>query len=534
MYMKNNLKTFLAVSLLSFMLLSGCTKKLDLAPNDAVTNEVIFSTPAGYKQALAKVYNTMMVTGPDGSGSGDLPTQIISDAGNSDFLRNLWYLQCLSTDEAGWTYANNTDPIGIHQLNWTSVNFSVKCVYYRAYYIITLANNFLIESTDAKLGERGISGQDADNIRVYREEARFIRAYQYSLLMDLFGNAPLITDATPIGSTVYPAQVGREGLFRFVESELQAIETTLADPKANEYGRVDKAAAWSLLARIYLNAEVYIQTPRYTDAITYCNKVIGASYSLHPDYKELMLADNYLNTDEFIWSFPYDGLSTQTYGGTTFLIHGPAGVPGNISGCSGTWGCIRITQQFVGLFDNQDVRGQFYTNGQTLIMGTLLGDATQGYSSSKFRNKLRNGDPAPRIDAGNTFSSIDFPIFRLPEIYLTYAEAVLRGGAGGSDATALGYLQQLAVRARPTDPNASAFAQLTLQYVLDERGRELFWEGHRRSDLIRYGLFTTGTYLWAWKGGVASGSAVDSKYNIFPIPSDDLTSNPSLIQNPGY
>ncbi|MEO6669891.1 MAG: RagB/SusD family nutrient uptake outer membrane protein [Ferruginibacter sp.] len=532
--MKNNLKTLLAGLLLGFMILSGCTKKLDLAPNDAVTNDIILSSEIGYKQALAKVYNTMMVTGPDGSGSGDLPAQIISDAGNSDFLRNLWYLQCLSTDEAGWTYANNTDPIGIHQLNWTSVNFSVKCVYYRAYYIITLANNFLIESTDAKLSSRGISGTDADKVRLYREEARLIRAYQYSLLMDLFGNPPLVTDATPIGSTVYPEQVGRAGIFSFVESELLAIETTLADPKTNEYGRVDKSAAWSLLARIYLNAEVYTGSAKYTEAITYCKKVLAAGYTLHSDYKELMLADNNLNGDEFIWAFPYDGLSTQTYGGTTFLIHGPAGVPGNISGCSGTWGCIRITQQFVGLFDAQDVRGQFYTNGQTLIMGTLLGDATQGYSSTKFRNLLRNGGPAPRIDAGNTFSSIDFPIFRLPEIYLTYAEAVLRGGTGGDNVTALGYLQQLAVRGRPADPNAAAFAQLNLQYVLDERGRELFWEGHRRSDLIRYNQFTTSTYLWAWKGGVASGSAVDGKYNLYPIPSDDLTSNPSLVQNPGY
>lgn len=532
--MKNNLKSILAIFLLAVVVLPACKKKLDLLPNDAVTNEQIFTSELGYKQALAKVYNTMLVTGPQGSGSGDLPTQIISDAGNSDFIRNLWYLQCLSTDEAGWTYSNNTDPIGIHQLNWTSVNFSVKCVYYRCYYIITLANNYIIESSDDKLASRGITGADADKVRTYRQEARFIRAYQYSLLMDLFGNPPLITDATPIGSTEFPKQVGRAGIFEYVKSELQELETTLPEPRANEYGRVDRGAAWALLARNFLNAEIYTGTPAYTEAITYCKKVLGASYSLTSDYTQLMLADNNLNGSEFIWALPYDGLSTQTYGGTTFLIHGPAGVPGNISGCSGTWGCIRITQQFVGLFDNQDVRGQFWTSGQSLIMGTLLGDATQGYSSTKFRNKLRNGDPAPNIDPGNTYSSIDFPIFRLPEIYLTYAEAVLRGGTGGDDATALGYLQQLAIRARPTDPNASTYPQLTLQYVLDERGRELFWEGQRRTDLIRYDLFTTGGYMWAWKGGVASGTAVDSKYNIYPIPADDLTSNSSLVQNPGY
>lgn len=532
--MKNNFKSMAGFFLMAMMILSGCSKKLDLAPNDAVTNDAIFATAGGYKQALGKVYGTMLTTGPQGSGSGDLPKQIISDAGNSDFYRNLWYLQCLSTDEAGWTYSNNTDPIGIHQLSWSSVNFSVKCIYYRAYYVISLCNNFIIESSDANLSRRGITGQDATNVKLFKEEARFIRAYQYSLLMDLFGNPPLITDATAIGSTEFPKQVGRAGIYAYVKSELEAVETTLADPRTNEYGRLDKAAAWSLLARNYLNAEVYTGTPAWTEAITYAKKVIAAGYQLQSDYKELMLADNNLNTDEFIWSLCYDGISTQTFGGTTFLIHGPAGVPGSISGCSGTWGCIRMTQQFVGLFENQDIRGQFYTNGQNLIMATLLGDASQGYSSTKFRNVTRAGVIAPNIDAQLTYSSIDFPVFRLAEIYLIYAEAVLRGGTGGDNATALGYLQNLAIRARPTDPNAGSYPQLTLPYVLDERGRELFWEGHRRTDLIRYGLFTTGGYLWAWKGGVALGTAVDPKYNIYPIPSDDLTSNPTLIQNSGY
>ncbi len=532
--MKNNIKILAAIPLFAFVLITGCTKKLDLTPTTGLTNNVVFSTPLGYKQALAKLYGTMLTTGSQGPGSGDLPSQIISDAGNSDFYRNLWYLQCLSTDEAGWTYSNNTDPIGIHQLNWTSVNFSVKCIYYRAYYIITLCNNYLIESTDDKLATRNITGQDATNIKLYREEARFVRAYQYSLLMDLFGNPPLVTDATPIGSNSFPQQVGRAGIFDFVQSELQAIETTLPEPGTNEYGRVDRAAAWSLLARNYLNSEVYTTIPNYTEAITYSKKVIAAGYSLHSDFKELMLADNELNTNEFIWTLRYDGLSTQTFGGTTFLIHGPAGVPGSISGSSGTWNCIRVTQQFVGLFDNQDIRGQFWTSGQSLIMGTLLGDATQGYSSTKFRNVTRSGAIAPNIDIDKTFSSIDFPVFRLPELYLIYAESVLRGGTGGDNATALGYLQQLAVRGRPTDANAAAFAELNLQYILDERGRELMWEGHRRTDLIRYGQFTTAAYLWAWKGNVASGTAVDAKYNLYPIPSDDLTSNPTLIQNSGY
>jgi starch-binding outer membrane protein, SusD/RagB family len=531
-------QTTLAVLVMATILFNGCTKKLDLSPTNDITSVSVFATPTGYRQALAKAYSSMATTGNSGSTSGDLPTEIVIDAGSSDFNRNYWYLQCLSTDEAGWTYADKFDPIGIHQMSWSSATFAVKCLYYRMFYTITLCNNFITESSDEKLATRGISGKDADDIKLYQQEARFLRAYNYWAMMDLFGNPPFVTETTQIGAVSLPPQTSRAALFAYLESELKSLETTLAAPKTNEYGRMDKAAAWSLLSRMYLNAKVYTGTPRYTDAITYCNKVIASGYTLHSKYKELMLADNNLNTDEFIWSLNYDGRSTQSYGGTTFLVHGPSGYTSDSSGLNGSWNCIRMTQQFVGLFDNNDIRGQFWTGGQNLNMTTLLGTATDGYSSSKFRNKTRTGAPAPHLDntlpSNSNFSDIDMPVFRLAEIYLTYAESVLRGGTGGSNTTALGYLQQLAVRARPTDANAANYPSLTLPYILTERGRELFWEGFRRTDLIRYDQFTTGTYIWAWKGGVASGTAVDAKYNLYPIPSEDLSSNPNLQQNPGY
>ena len=167
-------------------------------------------------------------------------------------------------------------------------------------------------------------------------------------------------------------------------------------------------------------------------------------------------------------------------------------------------------------------------------MTQLLDVATDGYSSTKFRNKTRTGAPAPHKDPAGNWVDIDFPVFRLGEVYLTYAEAVLRGGTGGDNATALGYLRQLSTRARPNDANAETYPQMALDYIIKERGRELFWEGVRRTDLIRFGQFTTAAYLWAWKGGLPNGTAVDRKYNIFPIPAIDLSSNPNLVQNPGY
>jgi len=361
--------------------------------------------------------------------------------------------------------------------------------------------------------------------------------------MDFFANPPFVTENDVIGAAL-PKQISRTDLFNYIETELKDLENSLPAPRTNEYGRPDKAAACALLSRMYLNAAVYTGTARYTDAITYCNKIINAGYTLHTDYKELMLADNdRLKNSEFIFTIPYDGTFTQSYGGTTTLAHAPsanmddAGIKSQFIAITGltsspaSWQCLRVTQQFVALFPASDIRGQFFTNGQNLQMTQLLGAPRDGYSSNKFRNVTRTGGPAAHADPGGIFADIDFPLFRLAETYLIYAEAVLRGGTGGSTATALSYLDKLSLRGRN---NVSSNATLTLPYILDERARELFWEGFRRTDLIRYGQFTTATYLWAWKGGVQSGTAVDSKYNIFPIPSIDLSANPNLKQNPGY
>jgi hypothetical protein len=530
---RNHINIFLS-AFFALAIMTACTKKLDLTPTNDITPEQAYSTPAGYTQVMAKVYGAMATIGNGDPGSGsDISGEIISDAGSSDFLRGFWYTQSLSTDEAVWTWSGNSDPIGIHQLAWSPINQSIGGLYYRAFYQITLANDFIRQASDENLASRNISGADADRVRQYKTEARFLRAFQYWVLMDGFGNPPFVTENDALGSSI-PKQIKRTDLFNYIESELKAIENEMAAPRANEYGRADRAAAWALLARIYLNAEVYTGTPRYTDAITYAKKVIDAGYSLVPDYTHLMRADNHLNTNEFIFAIPYDGTNTQNYGGTTMLTHGPSSVPESISGVNGSWNCIRITEQFVNKFDTKDVRGQFYTSGQTKEVNQLLGDPTQGYTSIKFRNITRDNKPAPHADPEKIFSDIDFPLFRLAEMYLIYAEAVVRGGSGGDNATALGYLQQLSVRARPTDPSAAAAAQLSLPYIIDERGRELFWECHRRTDLIRFNQFTTGNYLWAWKGGVRNGTAVDAKYNLFPIPSIDLTANPNLVQNTGY
>ncbi|WP_132533104.1 RagB/SusD family nutrient uptake outer membrane protein [Pedobacter psychrotolerans] len=530
------LQMFLLVCMTSFLMVS-CTK-LDLTPTNDLIADNVYTSVSGYKQSLAKVYGAFALTGNASVGQPDIPTEIIKDEGNSDFLRLYWNLQELTTDEAVWSWQSDAGIQGLHEMSWSSTNSIINGLYYRSYFQITLCNDFINQSSDDNLSKRGITGADANEVRKFRAEARFIRAFQYSVLMDLYGNVPMVTEQTQIGGKDLPMQMQRKDLFNYVESELKAIEPELATAKSNEYGRADQAADWALLSRIYLNAEVYTGTPRYTDAITYCNKITGAGYALHNNYRELTIADNQLNKDEFILTINYDGTSTQNYGGTTYLMHGPAGVPAEVSGSSGTWGGLRITQQFVNLFADKtgatDSRAQFYMSGQNLEVNDLY-TSTDGYSSTKYRNKTRSGGPAPHQDVAKDFSDIDFPLFRLGEIYLTYAESVLRGGTGGSLATALGYVNQLRTRAYngSTAGNISSSA-LTTDFILDERGRELWYEAFRRTDLIRYGKFTSANYLWAWKGGTKNGAAVNGRFSLFPLPPTDLSANPNLRQNPGY
>ena len=529
------------------MMISSCSKKLDLLPTNSITAQAVYSTPLGYTQALAKCYAAFALTGNSGGvGSADIPSQIISDEGNSDFLRLYWNMQELTTDEAAWTWQNDGGIKGLHELNWSAINPIIDGLYYRSFFQITLCNDFIRQSSDAKLSSKGFSSADVATIKQYRTEARFLRAYQYWVLMDAYANPPFVDENLAIG-TALPKQINRADLFNYIESELLAIIPDLLAPhqsmSAANYGHADQAAAWALLARMYLNAQVYTGTPRFTDAITYCNKIITAGYTLHQNaggngYQELMLADNNLNSDEFIFTIAYDGLNTENWGGTTYLTHGPAAVPGSISGTSGNWGGLRVTQNFVALFSDPtepagDTRPQFYTSGQNLVMNGLY-TGTDGYSVTKFRNKTRSGGAAPHADPAGNWVDIDFPIFRLGEIYLTYAEAVLRGGTGGDAATALNYINLLRTRAYGNASGNISAGQLSTDFILNERGRELYWEALRRTDLVRYGKFTSNNYLWAWKGGVFTGTQVSSIYNIFPLPSTDLSSNPNLVQNSGY
>lgn len=520
--------------LLVAVYLVSCTKDLNRKPINTTTDEVALSTALGYKQNLAKVYAAFALTGSTGSGSSDLGG---IDAGTSDFLRLYWNAQELPTDEAVCVWGDPGIP-DFHNSNWTSSNVILNGLYNRSIYQITVANAFISEASDANLSSRGITGTDLTNVRNFRAEARFLRAYQYWVLMDLFGNPPFVDENSPIGKTL-PPQISRAKLFAYIESELKAIDPLLVAARQNEYGRIDQGADWALLARMYLNAEVYLGTGngRYTDAITYSGKVIGAGYTLMAKYKNLFLADNDVSNTEVILPIQYDGVQTQNYGGTTFIINSSingAMNPASFGVPSGGWGGNHTTQVLPTIFGdysgNTDKRAMFYTASPVTLNTTDESTFTAGFAVTKFSNVTSTGATAP--SAGGTYASTDFPLFRLAEMYLTYSEAVLRGGTGGNAGTALQYFNALRVRAYGnTSGNVTSIA---LGDIINEKAREMYWEATRRTDLIRFGMFTGGNYLWPFKGGTIAGVSIAAYRSLYPLPATDVTANPNLVQNTGY
>jgi len=517
--------------LLPFLLLlaASCSKDLDRKPFYDITSASVYTDFNNYKQLLAKCYGGLTLTGQvTGDGNPDIGGV---DVG---YLRGYWQMQELTTDGAVIAW-NDQYLVPMHAMDWTSQNLLVGAMYNRIFLQVMFCNEFLRQTTDEKLSANGITGNNATTTQLYRAEVRFLRAFSYWHAIDMFGNVPLVTENDPVGA-FFPKQATRQELFEYVESELKAIIPELAEPRTNEYPRIDKAAAWMLLARMYLNAEVYTGAKRYTDAITYCDAITAAGYTLEPDYRHLFLADNDKIKSEIIFTLPFDGQHMKTYNGTTFLIH--AFVGGDMDavndyGIDGGWYGLRTTKNTVNLFDdisgNTDSRAMFHTSGQNLEIESI-GNFADGYPVTKWRNVTSTGEGG----SDKLFVDTDFPMFRLGDVYLMYAEAVLRGGTGGSTAQALAYVNQLRERAYGNTSGNITEDELTLDFILDERGRELMWEGQRRTDLIRFGKFTGDNYLWPWKGNVKEGKGVESYRTVFPIPYTDRVANPSLDQNEGY
>ena len=625
--MKNIFKSFLFI--LSISIVVSCHDDLNQSPidPDSFTEENVFASVNEAKGALAKVYASLALTGQNGpAGNADIAD---IDEGFSQFSRMLFNLNEITTDHAvvGWGDPGLPD---LHGMYWSSSNDFTEAMYYRLAQAVSFSNSFIKNAAE-------LSG---DEVNVFIAEARFLRAYAYYNLLDLYGNVPLTTEI----STELPTQSNRTELFNFIESELMGIESILLS--SNEYGRVDNIAAHALLSRLYLNAEAWTGQDRYADCVTYSQNVINSGYSLNINdangngtaYDELFLADNDVNgaQNEFIFALNFDGMQSQTWGGTTFLVHAAIGGsmnPGEF-GVNGGWGGLRTTKNLVNQFavdldvlnsslgsqsdwglvgsatpngwngpdlemfqtgaqefsiyvvldsgelkfrfnedwgnnygDNgndgtlesgganipvsagtyfivmdlstgtysispfsSDKRGMFYTDGQNLEIESIP-PFEDGYAVTKWKNVDSNGNQGS--DSAGNFVDTDIPLIRLAEIYLNYAEATLRGG-GGDTNTAVSLVNEIRERGFGGSSGTISSGDLTLDFILDERSRELYWEGLRRTDLIRYNRFTSSTYLWPFKGNEATGVGVDEYRNLFPLPANVVAINSNLTQNDGY
>ncbi len=513
-----------------FLLILGSQSCTDLAltPEDAGSELDVFTNLEAYRSYLAKAYAAYSHTGQDGP-SGNPDITIVNDEGFTSYIRVYWKAQQLTTDETiiGWTDAGIRD---MHIHSWSSENQFVRVLYYRIQLIVSIVNDFMKQSSDERLATNGIPEADRAEIQTYRAEARFLRAMAYWHALDFFQNVPLVTTI----STDLPTQASPQELFDFVESELAEIESELPDPRQGEYGRADKAAVWMLQAKLYLNAESMIGTAKYTECLTACNKILSAGYSLDPNYQSLFMINND-QSDEIIFALNSDGKLSQNWGNTTFLVH--AAIGGEMEptdyGVGDGWAGMRTTSamldKFPDLTGEIDTRAIFFTEGQSIEINDI-GEFTEGIAVPKFTNTAMDG----QVGSDPTHVDTDFPMFRLADAHLMYAEAVLRGGQGGDMAEAVRLINDLRERAYLDDSGNISMAELDLPFILDERTRELYWEGTRRIDLIRFEEFTGDSYLWPWKGGVKEGTAIEPFRRIFPIPASDLIANPNLEQNEGY
>ena len=554
--MKNSLNK-IAILSVAVLLFSSCYDDLNTPPiNPNVTQK--------FQQdgVFAKIYATLGLTGigseAGGSGSGDVDG---IDEGTSAFYRMQWELNEFPTDEIWWVWADAGVP-EIRAMSWDASNDLVKGLYARLYFDIVLCNYFLDETK--KLTDDKTAKQCA--------EVRFIRALNFYLLMDMFGEgvpfAEKLVDELPVKPEDLPKPIARKDLFKWLETELKDIEPQMIPDGGNTYYRADQTAVWLLLSRMYLNAKVYTGVEDWNNAALYAGKVMNSSYRLAPVYRHLFMGDNdNLSTvnqasREIILPIAQDGLHTQSWGGSLFLLAGSHVNGMSPNGTTEQWECMRAKTTLVQKFfpdlnaakaikadvnampalagDERCLFESYYDQimddkGDPIIYApTLDGGAgngsdafKKGWGFAKFSNLYASGQPSknPR------FPDTDLPYFRAGEAYLTYAEAVLRGG-NATNGTALDAVNALRDRANAKRWNN---ADLTLDNLLNEWSREFYGEGRRRVDLVRFNKFAGDVnYNWEGKGGTASGRNVDVKYNIFPIPQTDLTANQNLSPSPGY
>ena len=528
---------------------SACVNDLNTLPinkTEPIADYVYGADETAYKEGLARLYFQFV--------SNDLTDLQQMDGGASELIRAFWSVQETTTDEAKCSWENDAWVRALNTNTWTEVqNDAVYAVYVRTLQGIAFVNEYLRQTTPAKLDSRGVGPELAAKIGSFRAEARFIRAYLYWMAMDCFGSVPFTTENSPFGGSYFPEQASRKDIFDFCVSELTDLisqDSQLPSARAM-YPRADKGSAAGLLARIYLNANVYAGEEKWAEAKQICENIFTMGYALSPDYAAVFRGDNGENPTvlpELLWAVPYNAEKTQSYGGSSYILSATLASTditdlSRPNGQRNGWAGLRVPYEYVsryfnvtgqnyetGTYEVADARGKiFYIKGRYESMNGALYVFMNGWSCLKFNNIPHNLTDESYLDvsAVKAFADVDFPMIRLAEIYLIYAEACMNLG---DPSPALPKLAELAQRAGVEPP-----VDITQDFLVAERARELMWEAHRRTDLIRYGLFHTADYVWPYKGGDSfAGQAFPEYKLIFPIPPTELATNDRLQQNPGY
>lgn len=527
----------------------SCVNDLDTLPlntTDPITEYVYGASEDAYLQGLARIYFQFA--------TNDLTDMQSMDGGASEIIRAFWSVQETTTDAAKCSWGNDAWVRALNTNTWSGVqNDAVYALYVRSLQGISYVNEYLRQTTKEKLDSRGVSQALAAKIEGFRAEARFIRAYLYWMAMDAFGRVPFITENSPVGGVYYPPQASRAQIFDYCVSELEDLlqdDSSMPQPRA-QYPRADKGSVAGLLARLYLNAEVYTGEAMWLEAKNMCENILDMGYQLCPDYTALFRGDNGQNpqaVQEMLWTIDYSDASTESYGGTTYLLCAALAATditdqSRPNGQRNGWAGLRVPYEYVeryfsvsgqdyqtGEYQVEDKRGElFYIKGRIESMEDELYSFMNGWSCIKYNNipHDQTDESFLSTSALRNYGDVDYPMIRLGEIYLIYAEACMHLQ---QEDDAMPYVEELSARAGVSAPET-----ITEDFLVAERARELMWEGHRRTDLIRYGLFHTDEYLWPYKGGDDfDGQAFPAYKCVFALPQTELAVNPYLEQNPGY
>ncbi len=473
-----------------------------------VTPEEFFQTDAEFASALGSAYS-----------------QLNSIGGNG----NIFSLQEVPSDEIvvptrgqDWDDGGQWRDLHTHAYNFE--NDIINNGWAFCFGGISTCNRLIFQ-----FNELGVEGADE-----FTAELRALRGLYYYWLLDLYGNVPIVTDFD-VPADFSPANNSRQEVFNFIETELtEALPLLTTDVGGAAYGRVNSYTAQMILAKMYLNAEVYTGTAQLDKALVAVDEIINSGeYSLAPDYFDNFVVNNE-NSPEFIFAIPYDEVFLQGFNIPMMTLHYVSENTYNLT--EQPWNGFASMQEFYDSYEDADVRKQnfivgpqFDLSGARLVDPGAEEDDPDGPELT-FTPEINELGPQAFRQAGARVGKWEFEVgstphlnndlgvFRFSDVVLMKAEILFRQGQTGGEA--LGLVNQLRERA-----GVAPFTVLTEDDLLAERGREMFAEQTRRTDLIRFGRYNE-----AWQFKPVS----DPSVNVFPIPRPQLDANPNLVQNPGY